>query len=89
MALYIYPCATNTMDRSDIKSYLDKHCRFRLRSGREVYGVLWEERNEGSLFFSSAGDRKAPSRLDLSDTALSLDPEDIIFAEALHDQMAS
>jgi len=77
------------MDRSDIIGYLDKHCRIRLRSGRDVYGVLWEECNEGGLFFSSAGDRQTPSLLDIKDTALSLDPDDIIFAETLIDQMAS
>lgn len=77
------------MDRSDIKGYLEKHCRIRLRSGRDVYGVLWEERNEGGLFFSSAGDRQTPGLLNLKDTALSLNPDDIIFAETLRDQMAS
>ena len=77
------------MDRSDIKGYLDKHCRFRLRSGRDVYGILWEERSEGCLYFSSAGDHRTPGSLAQKDTALSLDPDDIIFAEKLRDHMAS
>lgn len=77
------------MDRSDIQGFLDKHCRFRLRSGKEVYGVLWQDPSEGLLYFSSAGDRVGPDRKDLKDTALSLDPDDIIYVEQLRDQMAS
>jgi len=79
------------MERTDIRSFLDKHCRFRLRSGKEVFGVLWEDNSalEPAYFFSSAGDREKPYHHDLKDTALSLDPDDIIFAEALRDQMAS
>ena len=77
------------MERADIQGYLDKHCRFKLRSGKEVYGVLWQDQPEGSLYFSSAGDRVSPDRHELKDTALSLDPEDIIYVEQLRDQMAS
>lgn len=75
------------MVRADINHFLEKHCRFRLRSGKEVYGILWRDSNEGNLFFSSASERIKPHKL--RDTALSLNADDIIFAEQLQDQMAS
>jgi len=77
------------MERPDINNFLNKHCRIKLRSGKEVFGILWEESAEGRLYFSSAGDRQNKFRHNPKDTALSLDPEDIIYAEALRDQMAS
>lgn len=75
------------MVRADINHFLEKHCRIKLRSGKEVYGILWRDGREDKLFFSSAGDRTKAHQL--RDTALSLDAEDIIFAEQLPDQMAS
>ena len=30
------------MDLSHIRPYAHKHCRFKLRNGREVFGVIWE-----------------------------------------------
>lgn len=30
------------MDFAHIRSYTHKHCRFKLRSGKEVFGVIWE-----------------------------------------------
>jgi hypothetical protein len=30
------------MDFSHIRNYTHKHCRFKLRSGKEVFGVIWE-----------------------------------------------
>ncbi|MCB0769918.1 MAG: hypothetical protein KDC00_05880 [Flavobacteriales bacterium] len=52
------------MDLSRIRPYAHKHCRFKLRNGREVFGVIWEvetaETLSGSqdqhLFFASVRD---------------------------------
>jgi hypothetical protein len=30
------------MELSNIRPYTHKHCRFKLRSGKEVFGVIWE-----------------------------------------------
>lgn len=43
------------MNYFQLQSFLNKHCRIKLRSGKEVFGVLWEELcgNEKNLFFAS------------------------------------
>jgi len=43
------------MNYEEIQSYFNRHCRIKLRSGREVYGVLWEEMNEveRAIYFAS------------------------------------
>mgnify|MGYP000878039472 CR=1 FL=1 len=45
------------MDLSRIRPYAHKHCRFKLRSGKEVFGVIWEVEagDEHKLFFASVG----------------------------------
>jgi hypothetical protein len=44
------------MDKAELKSFYYKHCRFRLKSGKDVYGIVWDEDNEdrSKLHFSSA-----------------------------------
>lgn len=46
------------MELAHILDFAHKHCRFKLRSGKEVYGVIWEvETNESTrLFFASIRD---------------------------------
>jgi len=43
------------MKYTDIKNYFNHHCKIRLRSGKEVFGVLWEEMNdaEKAIYFAS------------------------------------
>lgn len=31
------------MEASHVRSFLNQHCRFKLRSGKIVYGVIWAE----------------------------------------------
>lgn len=46
------------MELTHILDFAHKHCRFKLRSGKEVYGVIWEvETNDSKrLFFASIRD---------------------------------
>ena len=53
------------MDLSRIRPYAHKHCRFKLRNGREVFGVIWEvetaeaapmDDQDQHLFFASVRD---------------------------------
>src|SRR5690606_9663089 len=49
------------MDFSHIRQFAHKHCRFKLRSGKEVFGVVWEVETPGRsdakrLFFASVRD---------------------------------
>lgn len=43
------------MNYTDLKGYFNHHCKIRLRSGKEVFGVLWEELNETdrAIYFAS------------------------------------
>lgn len=79
------------MTRSDLIAYYHRHCRLRLRSGKEVFGVLWEdERSRDRLFFASHGEHKALQHamalkqdVPSSRIALEVSPEDIIAVESL------
>lgn len=48
------------MTKGDISNFLNKHCRIRMRSGKEVYGVIWEEPNTDApeLYFASFKEHK-------------------------------
>jgi hypothetical protein len=59
------------MDTTQISSFIDKYCRFKLRSGKEVYGVIWKNAvgNQVTHYFASAVERTRYKK-----------------AEALHDE---
>jgi hypothetical protein len=52
------------MELARIRPFAHKHCRFRLRNGKEVFGVIWEVETQESttdtaekrLFFASVRD---------------------------------
>jgi hypothetical protein len=46
------------MTRTDVREFLNQHCRFKLRSGKVVFGVIWEVSNGGETeyYFISAGE---------------------------------
>lgn len=52
-----------SMSCSELKLYYDRPCRFKLRSGKEVYGVIWAEHDQ--LFFASVEAYKIFSENDL------------------------
>ena len=47
------------MKRNEFLSYNDTLCKFKLRGGKEVFGVIWENKfgNELMYFFSTAAER--------------------------------
>jgi len=74
------------MGLPNIREYMHAHCRFRLRSGREVYGVVWEveANDECRLYFATIGEyersRREPQRpMEVMPMVL----EDILLAERL------
>lgn len=42
----------------ELSAFFRKNCRFRLKNGREVYGVIWEDSSNAQreYFFASASD---------------------------------
>ncbi len=81
------------MDFAHIKDFTHKHCRFKLRSGKEVFGVVWEVEttditgqlaNTKRLYFASVRDderlqhdRRQPIGV------IPMQPEEIVHAESL------
>ena len=73
--------------------FLDKPCKFRLRSGKEVYGVIWREQHNhpNEVMFASSGDyhrwqareRRAQQALELERMAIRLNRDELIAAEIL------
>lgn len=88
---YFSEAIAHIMDFAHIRKYTHQHCRFKLRSGKEIYGVVWEvetsETAAGSaskrLFFASVRDYE---RLQHSATpvhVIPMQPEEIVGVESL------
>jgi hypothetical protein len=74
------------MEISSIRDFAHKHCRFKLRSGKEVFGVIWEvETNETRrLFFASVRDYERSQHDPLRPIeVIAMQPEEIVHAESL------
>ena len=74
------------MGLPNIREFTNAHCRFRLRSGREVYGVIWEVEtpSEHRFHFATIGEYER-SRRDpgFPIDAIPMLPEEIMLAERL------
>ncbi len=81
------------MDLSRIRPFAHKHCRFKLRNGKEVFGVIWEvatsehaahDDADNRLFFASVRDYERlqhdPQR---PVSVIDMPPEEIIQVESL------
>lgn len=46
------------MELTNIRDFTNRHCRFKLKSGKEVFGVVWEVETGDSckLYFASVRD---------------------------------
>jgi hypothetical protein len=77
-----------SMDFAHIRDYTHKHCRFKLRSGKEVFGVIWEvESVQGSgkrLFFASVRDYERLQHDPRQPIGvIPMQPDEIVLAESL------
>ena len=74
------------MELNRIRNYANKHCRFKLRSGKEVFGVIWEVESADArkLFFASIGDYERLQRDPKKPVnVIDLRPEEIIQVESI------
>jgi hypothetical protein len=79
------------MKYDELQTYFNHHCRIKLRSGKEVFGVLWEELpdTDRAIYFASYIEHKklmARSRQSSGITmsgSLKLTSDDILGVEAL------
>ena len=72
------------MTQSEFRAYNDQPCRFRLKSGKEVFGVIWEKPQPGSpsYYFASLSERFNRSMRN-SSIGMMIDIEDVVGAELL------
>ena len=68
----------------------NEHCRFKLKSGKEVYGIIWQVSVEDApaYFFTSASQKEkietSETRLEMiQELGLELDINDVMMSENL------
>ena len=68
----------------------NEHCRFKLKSGKEVYGIIWQVSVEDKpgYFFTSASQKEkietSKNRLEMiQELGLELDINDVVMSENL------
>lgn len=75
------------MTRNEFLQVNDRPCRFKLKSGKEVFGVVWE--NAGDIqpvyFFATLGER-FDSR-NKTNFGVNIDLEDIVGAELINSSL--
>ena len=81
------------MDLAHIRPYTHKPCRFKLRSGKEVFGVIWEVETTDKtgvvgeskrLYFASIRDYERLQQDTLQPIQVSpVQPEEIVHVESL------
>lgn len=80
------------MNYIDFLHYKEQPCRFKLRSGKEVYGVIWEEKHDDEveyLFASSSihdtykTAENSQKKEFTNNIIYKLSLEDVIYAEPL------
>jgi hypothetical protein len=81
------------MELARIRPFAHKHCRFKLRNGKEVYGVIWEVQTHDStsagtpedrLFFASVRDYERLQQMPSGPVnIIDMRPEEIINVESL------
>lgn len=77
----------------DLSSYYDHPCKFRLRSGKEIYGVVWESTvpsGSDKCYFASSGEygkiKMAETKHDFETSKrlrLAVDPGDFVYVERI------
>ncbi len=77
------------MGADKLQSFLNQHCRFILRSGKEVFGVIWKvqaQETEDVYYFSSVSDHQRYLKIqdhEGIDNKMTLNLDDVILAERL------
>lgn len=80
------------MDLAHLSPFTHKHCRFKLRSGKEVFGVVWEvetadasgtDDHSTSLYFASIRDYERLQQERTPVQVIPMRPEEIVAVESL------
>lgn len=88
-----YHRRSTSMELANIRTYTHKHCRFKLRNGKEVFGVIWEVETQAGtltehggprLFFASIRDyERLQTGPNEPVSIIDMPPEEIINVESL------
>jgi hypothetical protein len=72
------------MTQVEFREFNDQPCRFRLKSGKEVFGVIWEKPQPGntSYYFASLSERYNRSQRN-SSIGMMINLDEVIGAELL------
>jgi hypothetical protein len=75
------------MTRSEFIQVNDRPCRFKLKSGKEFFGVIWENTTEGesAYYFATMGERFDPRNQKNFGVPVQLD--EIVGAELLNSSL--
>lgn len=75
------------MTRSEFIQVNDRPCRFKLKSGKEFFGVLWQNTADGdeSYYFSTMGERFDPRNKNNFGVRVQL--EEIVGAELINSSL--
>jgi hypothetical protein len=83
------------MNRSELANYYDQPCRFKLRTGKEIFGVIWEvwKGSEVIYYFASAVERmriKGSANTDdfLEKYTVKVLPEEIVLVEPIEEPIS-
>jgi hypothetical protein len=77
------------MTRTEFLSINDQPCRFKLKTGQEVFGVIWEQ-THGSYYFASLGERFRRQHVQTQGSSFGtiIDIDQIVGAELLSENEA-
>ena len=73
------------MTRAEFIAINDQPCRFKLKTGKEVFGVIWEKPQPGGTgyYFASLSERFNRSYRNSASIGMMIDLEDVVGAELL------
>lgn len=72
------------MTRAEFLSINDLPCRFKLKSGKEVYGVIWEKpQPEGSSYYFASLSERFNRNYRNSSIGMMIQLEDVVGAELI------
>lgn len=71
------------MTSHEFNTINDRPCRFKMKSGKEVFGVIWESpRGTENFFFATLSERNNPRQ---NGIGILINLEDVVGAELLQD----
>ena len=73
------------MENNEISHFLEKPCKFKLKGGKEVYGVIWKENSDDELYFTSSYEYQQYKQLKSNISKYTLSPDEVVYAEMLKD----